>query len=175
MTKEEIWDILIWGDNYANQSNGIGKTKFQLFSEIRSSLKGELYWFALLEVHIHSDNTFPIRSQIKEAFNSKEPDRHTLMDESEQKYLETLPDKITIYRGMTKEELMSGDFGICWTLSKERAEWFAKEYPRNFDTNHLEKAVHELVINKSDVVAFLNRRKEQEIIYLHKPTKTKKD
>ena len=174
MTKKEIDAVLSLGSSHTIPGYLTGPTKFHLFWALRPFLKGKLYWYALLDVHSHTDNRFSFRAEIKEAFKANQPDRNTLMSKEEQRFLEALPDKITIYRGMTKKELREGDFGISWTLSKEIAEWFANTYGRNYDTNHLKKVVHKLVINKRDVVAFLNGRKEQEIIYLHKPTKPKK-
>ena len=56
--------------------------------------------------------------------------------------------------------------GVSWTLRYETAEYFAETYIRNFATNHLTKVVHELVVNKSEVIAFFNERNEFEIIYI---------
>ena len=54
------------------------------------------------------------------------------MTKQELKIYNSLPENITIYRGMTTEELESGDFGISWTLSKECDGFFAFKYGRNF-------------------------------------------
>lgn len=36
-----------------------------------------------------------------------------------------LPERITIYRGTVEAEHWSGDYGISWTLNRDRAVWFA--------------------------------------------------
>ncbi len=69
---------------------------------------------------------------------------------------------------MTKIESKSRNYGISWTLKKEVAEFFAYTYIRNHAICGLRKTVKSTVINKSDVVAFFNGRKEFEIIYISK-------
>ncbi|MBS1623431.1 MAG: hypothetical protein JST83_05390 [Bacteroidetes bacterium] len=167
-SRKEIDDILIWGSSHSIPGYTSGPTKFDLFNEIRLELHGKLYWYALRETHIASDNRYKYRREFKEAFSVNEPHRISLMNNRERQWLLELPDKIDIYRGMTVDELINGDYGISWTLDKTKAEWFAFEYGRNFDTNHLPKTVHHLVIDKSEVVAFLGGRREHEIIYLQK-------
>jgi hypothetical protein len=87
------------------------------------------------------------------------------MTKNESDYLKGLPEQLTIYRGMTEKEFTQKTFGISWTLKQETAEFFAKVYFRNFDTNKLKKIVHQIKINKTDVIAFFNGRQEYEIIY----------
>ena len=82
----------------------------------------------------------------------------------ERNILAKLPERIKIYRGMTEKEYYSGDYGISWTLYKPMAEFFAFVYPRNYSTNHLKKMVAEAEVAKSNIIAFLNDRTEQELI-----------
>ena len=42
------------------------------------------------------------------------------MNKNELKVYNSLPENVIIYRGMTTDELESGDFGVSWTLSRER-------------------------------------------------------
>ncbi|RMZ50070.1 hypothetical protein EB822_10355 [Flavobacteriaceae bacterium PRS1] len=88
------------------------------------------------------------------------------MSKKELKYLKELPPVITIYRGMTEEELLSGQFGISWSLKKNVAIFFAETYSRNSSTHKLKKVIHKITINKSKVIAYFNGRKEFEIIYI---------
>lgn len=158
-TKKEIKSI-IWGigcDSF---------NRFETFLKIVPQLKGKLYWYALRKAYDCSDDMFHLRGLVKAAFKKSEPGRETLMSKKERDYLNSLPDQITIYRGMTEAERKTGNFGISWTLKKEVAEFFAFTYWRNRQTNKLKKTVHELIINKSEVIAFFNDRKEFEIIYI---------
>lgn len=159
MTKKEIDGILF----------GIGVNsynRFPTFLNLIPKLIGKYYWYALRNSYDMSDNLFDYRNDIKLAFLSKEPQREFSMTSKERKYLKELPEKITIYRGMTESELKQNEFGCSWSLKKEVAEFFACTYQRNFATRNFKKKVHELTINKSEVIAFFNERKEFEIIYL---------
>ncbi len=159
MNKEEINKRLF----------GIGVSswnRFPTFLEIKPELKGKNYWYALRNSYQMSDNLFRFSKTIKDCFLENEPEREYLMDSEEIAYLKNLPEQITIYRGMTEDELKQESFGCSWTLNKDIAYFFAYTYERNHNTNHLNKVVHEITINKSEVIAFFNEREEFEIIYI---------
>jgi hypothetical protein len=176
MKKKEVKEVLKWGSSHIFPIQGcpLGVTKFQVFLAIYRILKDKLYWYALRNSYDGSDNLFHYRHDIAIAFSSKEPNRQFLMQKKERDFLESLPEQITIYRGMTEDELRQKDFGVSWTLKKEVAEFFANTYQRNYATKHLKKVVHEITISKSEVIAFFNQRTEFEIIYLGK-IKNEKD
>jgi len=158
MTENEIDDILF----------GIGVdsfNRFQTFIKLIPKLKGKSYWYALRNSYDMSDNLFEYSAIVKGCFLKDEPQRECLMQSNEMEYLKNLPEQITIYRGMTENELKQKSFGCSWTLEKDIAEFFANTYQRNFATKHLKKIVHEMNINKSEVIAFFNNRNEFEIIY----------
>ena len=170
MTKKEVTTVLMYGSSHLiplpGWPNGI--TKFQAFLAIKPLLKNRLYWYALQLAYTASDNLFDYKADVFKAFSADHTERDHLMNARERNYLNRLPDEITIYRGMTKSELDSGNFGISWTLNRERAEFFAKTYARNYATDKYEKVVHALTIKKQDVIAYFAGRKEFEIIYLNK-------
>jgi len=157
--KEIIDDVLLKCDSY---------DRFAGFLELdwNYDLKGDMFWYALKETYSTCDNLYGFKDNIKQAFSSEEPSREKLMSKKEQKYLSTLPENLTIYRGMTVQEFESGDFGVSWTLRKDVAEFFAYKYCRNQATAHLPKMVHELPIKKSDIIAYFGERKEFEVIYM---------
>jgi hypothetical protein len=64
---------------------------------------------------------------------------------------------------MGVEEYNSGIYGISWTLKKKIAEQFV-ELRKMVG---IECIIHEMKINKKDVVAYITARKEAEIIYIH--------
>jgi len=168
MTKKEINNIMIMSNSHLSPLVGepIGVTKFQAFLAISKILKGKLYWYALKEAFTMSDNLYNYRVDLKEVFLCKEPNREYLMNKKERDFLAKLPEQITIYRGMTLQEKESNNFGISWTLDKNIAVFFANEYQRNYSTNYLQKTIHELTINKNELIAFFNERKEKEVIYI---------
>ena len=168
MSNEEIEDV-IWGKDVDSFN------RFPTFLNLAPRLKGKSYWYALRNSYDTSDNLFHYGSMVKAAFLKAEPGRQFLMLKEERAYLKKLPDRITIYRGMTEKELNQKSFGVSWTLKKEMAEFFAYTYQRNVATNHLKKTVHEMTINKSEVIAFMNGRKEFEIIYINAPVQADYD
>ena len=144
--------------------------RFPAFLKINSQLKGENYWYALRNSYVNSDNLYSFSKMIKKCFLKNEPQIESLMLPVEMEYFNNLPNQITIYRGMTEDELNQKAFGCSWTLKKEVAEYFAYTYNRNFDTRNINKVVHELTINKNEVIAFFNEREEFEIIYIKTKT-----
>jgi len=158
----------IWTYNKIDYFLGIAEStiRFEAFLMIASQLKGKKYWYALSNAYQDSDNLFYYRRQVKKAFCSSEPYRWKLMNSVDRRFLKKLPETFTVYRGMSITEFKSKRYGISWSLKKEIAAFFASEYKRNYATYKVEKTICELTINKKDVIAFINERKEHEIIYL---------
>ncbi len=51
-----------------------------------------------------------------------------MMNPDEMAIFDGLPDRLTIYRGCSTEEIAGGVFGLSWTLSRDVAEFFAWRY-----------------------------------------------
>lgn len=161
MNKQEINEIIF----------GIGVdsfNRFHTFLDIIPRLKGENYWYALIRAYTSSDNLYNYRYSVKECFLSNQPRSKSVMNEAEIKHFESLPERVTIYRGMTQVESRSGNYGCSWTLKKEVAEFFAYKYWRNISTRNLKKVVKEITIDKSEIICFYNGRSEFEIFYTNK-------
>lgn len=84
-----------------------------------------------------------------------------LADKKSQKFYNDLPDVVTIYRGCTKAEAESGNYGISWTTDKNVAEFFAHEYIRRDTDNGV---VMEAQISKSLICAVILGRDEKEVV-----------
>lgn len=168
MTKKEIDTVLNFGSSHLAYFEGlpIGVSKWQVFLSIKPLLKAKKYWYALRQTYTMSDNLFHYRNDVILAFSKNEPQREYLMNRQERIFLNSLPEKITIYRAMTEMEFKGKSFGVSWSLKKEVAEFFANEYQRNYATNNLKKRVHEMTIDKREVISFFNNRQEFEIIYI---------
>lgn len=157
ITRDEIDRILLEADSFS---------RINVLIEILPQLSGGDYWYALGFGYQICDNLGNYSSLLRELFLSDEPERSELMTSEEKDYLDNLPEEFTIYRGMTKIEQQSNNFGLSWTLKKDTAEFFANNYGRNFSTEHMEKTVHQLTVKKKDVIAFFDDRDEDEIIYI---------
>jgi hypothetical protein len=83
------------------------------------------------------------------------------MSEEEGEALAALPDKICIFRGY-RGYRKRGARGLSWTLDPAKAEWFARRFsflsPRSY--------VATGCVRKSKVLAYIDGRKEREIVVL---------
>ncbi len=129
------------------------------------------YWKGLADAYTCSDDTYRYKEIIRKLFGKNLPRREELMTTSEKKYFNALPNSLTIYRGMTVEESKSKDYGISWSLKESIAEFYCNSYMRNHSTYKMPKTIVKLLINKKEVIAYFNNRKEEEIIYLGNGTK----
>lgn len=89
------------------------------------------------------------------------PDVHLMMDPDERAVFDSLPDTVTVHRGCG-DDSGAGVEGLSWTLSREKAEWFA----RRFTTDDSPGRVLTRTVPKSVIAAYLARRGEDEIIIL---------
>lgn len=84
-------------------------------------------------------------------------DKRSLMTEKEWVFYESLPEEVTIYRGVTSHNRRY-KMALSWTIDRETAVWFANR----FDTGTGE--VWEMVIPRERICCFFSRRNEQEVI-----------
>ncbi len=101
----------------------------------------------------------------------RDSDMDFMMSNDELKVFNDLPNKFKVYRGITEsDEDFAYDEGLSWTLSEEKADWFAKRFKHNEKPRVLELEVYKDVSyptkvgDKPKAVAYLNGREEQEII-----------
>lgn len=138
--------------------------KIALFKKYQDTFTDEEYWQNLgFDYQMQDYKKIPYTTYYK-LFLSQRKNREKLMNADELEFYNSLPDKFTIYRGGTKSEAKSKKYGVSWTLNKAIAEKF-----QNVKQLRDGKAmiVHELEINKSEAIAYLNERQEEEIIYIH--------
>lgn len=86
--------------------------------------------------------------------------KELIMGEEELAYYDSLPDKVTLYRGCSVEEYEDDAFGISWTTSREVAEFFA------FRCEQEDTAVYSVEVDKNDIRAVFLSKNEFEAIYL---------
>jgi len=157
--KKEVEDLL-----YGIRANSYNR--FPLFYQYRQFMTNSQYWYGLRIAYTDSDDLYPYSHMVKDCFYSNRQCRHNFMNNEEREYLQELPDRITIYRGMTVDEQHSRRYGVSWSLSRDVAEFFATKYARNHATENLQKVVHTLTVPKYKILGYCNDRKEQEVIYL---------
>ena len=137
---------------------------FLMYKEKFTSDK--LFWKTLGDVYVLSSNNYKYRNEINKFFKSERKYREFVMTEEENKIFHKLNDKVKIYRGMSEVESSSECYGISWTLKFEIANMFATTYIHNYDTASQNHIVKELLVDKKNIIAYFNRRSEDEIIYM---------
>lgn len=158
--KEKIRDIMNNTSSYSvlPELMNLCLLKLKVGAEMFAELLGEHY--------TRCDDLYRYKDIVSYAFSVVKPYREKLMTKKELAYLDRLPDKVHIYRGMTVKESKKKSQGYSWTLKKKIAEFFAYEYRRNFSTANESKIVIEKIIDKKDILAVFLGRKEFEVIYL---------
>lgn len=71
-----------------------------------------------------------------------------------------LPKKVTIHRGTVEDE---DRYGVCWTLSRDTAVFFATKHGR-FRVTDSKPVILSATVNRDDIFALLFERNEQEVL-----------
>lgn len=135
--------------------------RLEAFDEIESELDDKPYWEILSQIWTDTENFWQNMKMWKNFWRSDRPWRDSVMDDDEKKSFADLPEMITIYRGFTHGEAVNG---LSWTLSKEKAVWFAKRFSTEERSHKHPPRIASTTINKSLAFAYLESRGEQEIV-----------
>ena len=85
-----------------------------------------------------------------------------MMNEEERDLMENLPQQVTIYRGIrVVDELDEENLGLSYTLSREKAEWFAKRFA---NVRGAKAMLVEATIDKDDILSVFLERDEDEVL-----------
>lgn len=111
-------------------------------------------WMQIENVHQTSDRTW------EELFTGPKgatlAAQRAMMSKRERELLDAMPKRFVVYRGTREQFSESG--GWSWSLSRKVATWFARRF-KNPDAVVL--FAH---VNRSDALAYLTGRSEQEVI-----------
>ena len=132
--------------------------RIQAFEEVMDEMTDEEYWSNLSSIWVDSESIGMEPDRWLELLQSNRGSREFFMNEDERAELDKLPNKFTVYRGYSGGD--AEEFGMSWSTSKDVAEWFARRFVRDEDNIILE----ELQVAKGEVLAYLTRRGEEEII-----------
>ena len=80
-----------------------------------------------------------------------------MMRDDEREAFAALPKLIAVYQGCTDQR----DDGLSWTTDRAKAEWFANRFA---SMEKAEPVVRAAFVDKTDVLAYLTRRNESEIL-----------
>lgn len=87
-------------------------------------------------------------------------DNKTLMDEEDRVFFDSLPEEVTVYRGVTKHNRRKTK-AFSWSVDKRIAEWFAKR----FDTGTGE--VWTLTVPKERILCYYGGSEKEAIVNLY--------
>jgi len=126
----------------------------ELVKQNRIKKFSKKYWRILSSLWTGSENIFQNKELWDELLRDK-TNSHYFMDKKDLEYFNSLPNEFMVYRGYVHWEN-----GYSYSLDRERAVWFAERFGQN-------GLVIERLVKKEDVFAYINSRKENEIILLN--------
>ena len=132
--------------------------------EQAETLSDQEYWQKLSETYVLKEFVNIPTDIIHKLFTYPKDHRESMMDESEYKVFEELPEVVTVYRAMSKKEYNSASYRISWTLSEEVAENFVERQKIYFGVG--DSLVKTMEVDKGKIIAYLNGRNEEEVIVL---------
>jgi hypothetical protein len=132
--------------------------RLDAFSIVQSDMSDAMYWDTLSDLWIESENIWQNLRAWKGYLRSERSHREQFMSAEDRRVFASLPVVLDIYRGHQGRNTK----GISYTLSKEKAEWFANR----FKSSKAAGQVKHRRVAKRDCFAYLGGRGEQEIIIL---------
>lgn len=156
------WETIIFSINPNNLQD--------IIIQYQNEMSDEVYWKSIAYCYTMSNMAHTNMFTLNYFLKNKRPNRHFLMTNEEKVFVDSLPQKITIYRGCSKKEIKSKNIRCSWTLNKSVAEYFAFEYINLAIENSIHKDksqydVIERIIDKSEIYAYFDGREEEEILY----------
>lgn len=136
------------------------------FMAIHKFLTDAEYWPLLSGVWQSVETIHHDKRHWKRFLTSKRACRELIMTEAARAQLARMPNELKIYRGFTHK---GGQAGFSWTLKRKTAEFFtaygndSRRAMYGFQGGGLRKVVCGKC-RKRDVIAFINGRKENEIV-----------
>lgn len=130
--------------------------QLRTFYELSNRIKDDsTYWQTLAAIWINCEVCTPNLLIWRQLFRANRRNRHKLMKKKDRKAWRNLPKAIKAFRAVTPGENI--EKAISWTISKQIAEKFGKS--KNGD-------IVQKLFKRDQIIAYFNRRSEQEIIVL---------
>lgn len=133
--------------------------RLMAFRNICRELKDRQYWELLGNIYTDTENFWQERDGWIECLTVDRKARTHLMDAAERARKNSLPARITAYRGYCEDGQLDG---ISWTLDPSVAQFFATRLAQTDQDCFI--ATTE--IRKRDVIAYFDGRNEDEIVVL---------
>jgi hypothetical protein len=148
--KERNWQSYVWLHERPWRMEALLGIKKQITDDA-------VYWQLVSDVWIDPEDQWQWGDRsTRQLFNR--PQKDLMMTPTERDTLAYLPDSLTVYRGIHGNGSRSN--GWSWTIDRDRAEWFANRW----QASGRELRILSALAHKSDVIAYLDRRGESEIV-----------
>ncbi len=154
--KEKLFEFLDAGDIYrvlGMINSGWQMTWFKYCSQFMSEKDfGELLAHCWVQQENPNQDANVSRKEAVEYF--REANKKYLMEPEDLKVYKSLPDMVTVYRGVASGRER---YGLSWTANQDKAEWFQTRFKGD---KYLLKAD----VPKQSILAYFNTRNEDELV-----------
>lgn len=120
------------------------------------------FWKIVGQVWCDSENIRENYAKWRTLWSSESmaQDRHACMSEEDRRAFSRLKSRIRIYRGIGARHYDTGGDGLSWSLSREKAIWFAHRFTDIPSRGWVRSAW----VEKENVYAYFGARNESEIV-----------
>jgi hypothetical protein len=136
---------------------------------IEDELDPKGYWQMVRDAWIATESVAANEQTWRRLFSSDRPGREKLTSDRDRPVLEGLPEEVTVYRGHSHE---GGEHGLAWTLERDSAEKFARQFARSTDLGHPpgEPRIATATVPRSSIVAVFQDRRPGDLLILDQPS-----
>lgn len=124
-------------------------------------LTDQQYWELIGDIWTDAENIYELEDEWRDALTVGRMGRiEHMMDEEERTAYKSLPPVLTVYRGYSNDGRADG---LSWTLSQEKAEWFAHRL--NYRDDEVPRVVKGQVKREHVLAVFLGRNEEEIVVF----------
>lgn len=161
---ERDWDGFVFRHERAYRPSAL----FEAYRRIRpvGAREAVAFWQTVAHVWVDAEMDED-RPEWGRMLRFSVPHREAMMTSAARRALRQMPDRITVFRGVqaatSDAAHEAATRGYQWTLSQKTAIWFARRF-LNTRSGLVQPYLATATVSKADVVAYLTRRGEDEII-----------
>ena len=135
---------------------------------IEDELDPRGYWQMVRDAWVATESVSANEDTWRRLFSSDRPGREALTAERDRPVLEGLPEEVTVYRGHSHD---GGERGLAWTLERDSAEKFARQFAYSTDLGHPpgEPRVATATVPHDSIVALFEDRRPGDVLILDLP------
>ena len=135
---------------------------------IEDELDPVAYWGMVRDAWVATESVSANEETWRRLFTSDRPGREALTRERDRPMLESLPDEVTVYRGHSHD---GGERGMAWTLERESAEKFARQFATSTDLGHPpgDPRVAIATVPRDSILALHQDRRPGDVLILDLP------